>query len=224
MNRLTVVLAGAAVCLLSSAVASQQVDRDDPASPIRVKAIEIVALDDVDEQRLRKLLPIREGNFVRDSDFARTAKTIRAFDRGLAFNVKLDQVEGAADGAREATIRISGAGFGPAVYSQPPRLRTRVGPDYPDAAKRDHIQGTVTLDITVGVDGTVRDPVARSGPSALIESAIAAVKRWTFDPGLSNGEPSPSQTTVLVKFQLNDGTPDSAPTSSTTRKSGGYYR
>jgi TonB family protein len=214
MNRLNIVLAGAAICLLSSTVAAQQVDRDDPASPIRVKAIEIVALDDIDEQRLRKLLPIREGNFVRDSDFARTAKIIRAHDRGLTFSVKLDKVEGAVDGARDATIRISGAGFGPAVYRQPARLKFRVEPDYPPEVRQAHVQGRVEINILIGADGLVRNPQPINGPAPLIEPALTAVKQWKYDPELVNGDPVEAKLTVDFEY-YPDGPP--APPQATQR-------
>jgi TonB family protein len=195
-----------AVCIFSHRLAAQAVNRDDPANPIRVKAIEIVAMDDVDEQRLRKLLPIREGNFVRESDFARTAKTIRAFDRGLTFAVKLDAVEGAADGLRDATVRISGAGFGPAVYRQPARLKARVEPVYPPEVREAHVQGRVEINIVIGADGVVRNPQVISGPPLLLESAIAAVKKWAYDPELVNGDPVEAKLTVDFEF-YPDGRP-----------------
>jgi TonB family protein len=214
MRRRFSIAALAAVCLFSHGLAAQAINRDDPASPIRVKAIEIVAMDDVDEQRLRKLLPIREGNYVRDSDFARTAKTIRAFDRGVTFAVKLDAVEGAVDGLRDATVRISGAGFGPAVYRQPARLRARVEPVYPPEAREQHVQGRVEMSIVIGADGVVRNPQVISGPPPLIEPAIAAVKQWTYDPELVNGDPAEAKLTVDFEY-YPDGRP--APPQATQR-------
>jgi len=197
----------ASVWLFPPGLSAQQINRDDPANPIRVKAIEFVAVGDQEEQDLRKILPIREDDTVRDSDFVRTSKIIRAFDRGLGFVVGMDST----DGRREARVRISGTGSGPAVYSQPAQLRIRVEPDYPPRARSEHVQGTVRLSITIGADGAVANPEVRSGPSVLTESAIAAVKQWVYDPALVNGEPTEIRASVDVEFHLMDGTPEPLP-------------
>jgi TonB family protein len=179
-----------------------QVNHDDPASPIRLKKIEIVAVDDLGEERLRKILPIRVGDVVTDSDFARTAKTIQAFDKGMTFAVRVDD----AENGREATVRISGAGFGPAIYRQPPKLKVRVEPDYPAEVRQAHVQGRVEINILIGTDGAVHDAQPVSGPAALIEPALTAVRQWKYDPQLVNGDPTEAKLTVEVEFYLNDGT------------------
>jgi TonB family protein len=193
----------AAGCMLAPPSVAQQFDRDDPASPIRVKAIEFVAVGEQEEQRLRKILPIREGDTVRDSDFVRTAKAISAFDRGLTFQVGTEL----AEGPRDATVRISGVGPGPAVYVQPARLKIRIEPMYPATARQEHLQGTVTLDILIGADGLVHEPRVTSGLAELVDAALAAVKQWVYDPELASGERRPSRRYVSIDFDLKDGTP-----------------
>jgi TonB family protein len=209
MTRLGSLLAVSALpWCFSAGLSAQQINRDDPPHPIRVKAIEFVAVGDEVEQDLRKLLPIHEGDIARDSDLVRIAQTIRIFDKTLAFAVGWEP----ADGSREARVRISGVGGSrPAVYYQSPQLKSRVEPVYPPGARSEHVQGTVRLGITIGADGTVRNPEVRSGPTLLAESAIAAVKQWVYDPALANGEPTEGRASVDVEFHLNDGTPEPPP-------------
>jgi TonB family protein len=209
MTRLCSLLAVSAwVWCFSSGLSAQQINRDDPAHPIRVKAIEFVAVDDTVEQDLRKLLPIREGDTVRDSDLVRAAQTVGAFDKSLAFGVGWEP----ANDLRDARIRISGVGGNrPAVYYQPAQLRTRVEPVYPPRARSEHVQGTVRLSFIVGADGTVQNPEVSSGPSLLTEAAIAAVEQWMYDPALANGEPTETRASADVEFHLNDGTPEPPP-------------
>lgn len=166
---------------------------------MRVKAIQIVAMDDVQEQKLRKRIPIHEGDIVTDSDLVRTAKAIAAFDRGLSFKI------GDPDGSGEAVIRISGAGWGPAVYHQPARLKSRVEPVYPAEARQQHVQGLVRVDFVVGSDGLVHDPKAE-GHALLVDAAIAAVKQWVYDPERANGEPKEITLSDHFIFDLKDGT------------------
>ena len=42
-----------------------------------------------------------------------------------------------------------------------------------------------------------------SGFAALDDAAVAAVKRWEFEPGRLGGEPVPSRVEVPIQFQLD---------------------
>lgn len=168
------------------------------AESIRIKAIQIVAMDEVQEQRLRKRIPIHEGDTVTDFDLTRTAKAIAAFDRGLSFKI------GDPDGSGEAVIRISGAGYGPAVYHQPARLKSRVEPAYPAEARQQHIQGIVIVYFVVGADGTVHEAKAAED-GLLSDAALEAVNQWVYEPARSNGKPEDSNASQSFRFDLHDG-------------------
>jgi len=75
---------------------------------------------------------------------------------------------------------------------------------YPDQAKKDKIQGRVTLQFTVGADGVVRDvKVLRSAHELLDAEALRVVSaspKW--EPGVQNGEPVNVTYTFPVIFQL----------------------
>jgi TonB family protein len=78
--------------------------------------------------------------------------------------------------------------------SQPP-------PAYPQQARQAGISGTVRLSVLVAKDGTVHDLRVQSTPSMdLAIAAIEAVKHWTYQPTLLNGEPVEVATTVNVTF------------------------
>ncbi len=77
-----------------------------------------------------------------------------------------------------------------------------VKPVYPAEAKEQRIQGTVKLEITIGKDGTVSNVTLVSGPPELVQSAVDAVKQWTYKQTLLNGEPVSVLSTVDVNYTL----------------------
>jgi Gram-negative bacterial TonB protein C-terminal len=66
----------------------------------------------------------------------------------------------------------------------------------------------VTLDVVVGEDGKVRSLKAEAGFEEFRQSAIAAVKQWTYQPYVGEGGPTAVETTVLV-FYPSVGKPGS---------------
>jgi TonB family protein len=80
--------------------------------------------------------------------------------------------------------------------STDPNIR-RVSPVYPPLALQARIQGIVTLNVTLAQDGTVRELRVASGHPLLVNSAIDAVKQWTFGPQVAG-----TQLEVEVPFQL----------------------
>jgi len=82
------------------------------------------------------------------------------------------------------------------------RLVNRVQPVYPPRAKQDHIEGTVALSLVIGTDGTVGEISPISGPSALVPSAIDAVKQWRYQPTFLNGNPVEVATRIDILFSL----------------------
>lgn len=84
-----------------------------------------------------------------------------------------------------------------------PSVLTRVDPTYPDAARRAGIEGTVELEVSIDASGKVTDvEVARGLPFGLSESAVDAVRRWTWKPARTASGPVASRKTVRVRFAL----------------------
>lgn len=81
-------------------------------------------------------------------------------------------------------------------------LLRQVPPHYPMSAKANHIEGKVSLQITIGKDGRVSDAQVFSGASQLQKAATEAVRQWEYRPFLVGGEPSQVETTTDVTFTL----------------------
>lgn len=82
------------------------------------------------------------------------------------------------------------------------KIKKKVQPAYPDAAKARLIQGTVELSAIINQQGEVTDLHLKSGPFALLDSAYDAVKRWQYQPAMLNGSPVSVQTKVTVIYAL----------------------
>jgi len=81
-------------------------------------------------------------------------------------------------------------------------LLHRIEPDYPEAARQEHLQGPVVLDVRIGRDGTIQEAKLLSGQRLLADAAIAAVKQWQFRPRAVKGQPVEMQTTITLNFRL----------------------
>ena len=79
---------------------------------------------------------------------------------------------------------------------QPDRkLLRRTEPEYPTVAAKMNLHGTVKLRIWINPDGTVRRLEYIGGHPLLAESALKAVKDWTF-------EPASKETTMIVEVKF----------------------
>ena len=84
-----------------------------------------------------------------------------------------------------------------------PTLINKVEPKYSDAARKDKLQGTVLLGVTISADGRPRNlHVVRSLREDLDENAIAAIMHWRFHPALHQGTPVASNANIEVNFKL----------------------
>ena len=85
---------------------------------------------------------------------------------------------------------------------QEAKLIRRVNPDYPSAAKKDGITGSVDLDVTVSSHGVVEavSVIQATPPDMFEKSALAAVRKWKYDPRFVDGLPSQAQLKVHLVF------------------------
>jgi protein TonB len=82
------------------------------------------------------------------------------------------------------------------------RLIHRVEPEYPPAARAQHIQGLVTLDVQIGREGAVHNITVVEGDPVLGEAAVQAVRQWRYRPYSVNGQPVEMQTRITIRFTL----------------------
>ena len=79
----------------------------------------------------------------------------------------------------------------------------KIPPVYPPDAKKARIQGKVQLDAVIGKTGEVEQLKVVSGPKELQQSALDAVRQWTYKPFLLNGEAVDVKTTINVTYSLS---------------------
>ena len=68
------------------------------------------------------------------------------------------------------------------------KLVYRIDPVYPQDLKRFYIGGTVRLKIIVSARGTVETIQPLGGNPALVDSSVAAVKKWKYTPADGSSE------------------------------------
>jgi TonB family protein len=77
-------------------------------------------------------------------------------------------------------------------------------PVYPETAKLRHLTGTVILSAIISKEGRISSVEAIASPDvSLSDSAVAAVKNWTYTPYLLDGEPTEVDTTITVNYNLS---------------------
>lgn len=78
----------------------------------------------------------------------------------------------------------------------------KVPPQYPEAAKKAHIQGEVDLRAIIGKDGDIENLQVASGPAELAPAAIDAVRQWKYRPYMKDGQAVEVKTEITVIFTL----------------------
>ncbi len=82
------------------------------------------------------------------------------------------------------------------------KLLQRVNPVYPSSAMG--VYGEVLLKATIGKDGKVKSVKVVKGHAALAQAAMAAIRRWRYQPFILNGVPVEVENTILVEFKSPD--------------------
>jgi TonB family protein len=83
------------------------------------------------------------------------------------------------------------------------KLLKAANPVYPPDAMRSYITGDVKAEVTVEANGHVSKVSVLSGPKALRDAAVEALKQYEYAPATQAGKSVPSKTTEIVKFWFN---------------------
>ncbi len=95
-----------------------------------------------------------------------------------------------------AVLFVAGVGMMyPAELKRP--VLARVSPNYPEVARRMHVEGTVMVEVTAMPDGSVSHVHAVSGHPLLMQAAEDCVAHWRFMM-----MPKSERGTVPVVFSL----------------------
>jgi general secretion pathway protein A len=111
-----------------------------------------------------------------------------------------DSAASAGDAVGPAATRSAVTRVRVGSRAQAAKLIFQPQPEYPEAAQRAHLQGTVRLEAVLAKDGAVASVRVLSGHPLLAESAEKAVARWRYQPTLVDGNPVEVVTEVDVDF------------------------
>ena len=78
-------------------------------------------------------------------------------------------------------------------------------PEYPEAARKAGIEGTVWVNILVGTDGMAKEVKVikmNGGSPEIKQSALDAAKKYTFKPGMKNKKAEKVWVAVPFRFKL----------------------
>jgi len=83
-----------------------------------------------------------------------------------------------------------------------PTLKTK--PSYPPRALRSGVEGIVTVEFTIAVDGSVKDPkIIKSDPPKIFDrSVLKAIKKWKFNPETVDGKTVERRARQDIHFRL----------------------
>jgi len=175
-------------------------------APRTVGGIAITGLSDEARTQLESQLPVHTGETLTPELRARVMEAVKSFDSHLSASV-------VNEGPNEVSVRIAPGGALFAATGAPARIRvggnvqqskliSQPHPVYPPDAKAARVQGTVSMQATIGADGKIEALQVISGPPQLVQSALDAVKQWVYAPTLLNGNPVEVVTQIDVNYTL----------------------
>ena len=105
-----------------------------------------------------------------------------------------------------APTSTNAAGSPPKGVTRGARILRESQPPYPPSARRDGVEGTVCVRVSLDESGGVERVVvsASSGDRRLDDAARSEVANWKFTARVEYGVPTPSTLNVRVVFTLND--------------------
>ncbi len=104
--------------------------------------------------------------------------------------------------------QLTKAGVEDAVFSmgdldQKPRAIYQPAPNYPSELQGKRVEGIVYVIFIIDKNGRVSNAkVQKSTHQAFERPALAAIKKWKFDPGKRGGKPVPFRMRVPITFSL----------------------
>ena len=130
----------------------------------------------------------------------RTAEKKPVVARERAAGRGASKKSGAESAAAEPSPAEAVASDAPLI---PAKLLKAATPVYPPDAMRSYITGDVRAEVVVDATGHVREVKVISGPRALREAAVEALKKYEYEPGTQGGKAVETKATVTVKFWFN---------------------
>lgn len=117
---------------------------------------------------------------------------------------------GGGHGSGHGTGTGSGSGPGSGITSSPavpPRIIKSYQPPYPSAERNAGVEGTVSIRLLIGTDGSVEDVTvtSSSGNANLDNAAVAACRKWRFTAAKnSSGLPVRCYASIPIIFKIGN--------------------
>lgn len=117
---------------------------------------------------------------------------------------------GGGHGSGHGTGTGSGSGPGSGIKSSPavpPRIIKSYQPPYPSAERNAGVEGTVSIRLLIGTDGSVEDVTvtSSSGNANLDNAAVAACRKWRFTAAKnSSGLPVRCYASIPIIFKIGN--------------------
>ena len=82
----------------------------------------------------------------------------------------------------------------------------RIPPIYPQQALNQGIEGIVTVEFTIGTDGSVKNPrIIKARPEKVFDDAVLqAIQKWKYPPEIVNGKAVEVRARIDIPFVLQD--------------------
>ncbi|HEX2834103.1 MAG TPA: TonB family protein [Thermoanaerobaculia bacterium] len=104
---------------------------------------------------------------------------------------------GAGAGSEQKPVRVGGNVL-------PPKIVTRVDPQYTEPARRAKIEGIVIIEAVIDRNGNVTEArILKPLSFGLDQQALKAILAWKFQPGTLNGQAIPVYYNLTVHFQID---------------------
>lgn len=108
-------------------------------------------------------------------------------------------LEGGAAGARAGAAAIAL----PEDADPPMPLKSNDPPAYPQEARAAGKTGMVILKVVIRADGSVADVEVMRGDEPFVSSAVAAVRKWKYEPAKFKGQAITVYRIIQIPFKLN---------------------
>lgn len=128
-----------------------------------------------------------------------------AGEQGLGSGTSPGAGQGTPGGLTGNGGNAGGGGMGEVAFGSPngPRFLHKVLPSYPDFARRQEMQGTVLLRITIDEEGRVVGvDILKKAGFGFDEAAVKAIRESTFIPAKRDGRSCVCKALLPIRFEL----------------------
>jgi protein TonB len=117
------------------------------------------------------------------------------FFNAIATAAAFALLAGSMASAQEDTVHVSQAD---AIRA----AKQKVEPEYPAMARQLHLEGAVQLQAHISEEGVVDEVKPLTGNAVLMNSAVAAIRKWKFTPFTADGKPVKAIADLSFRFKL----------------------